>query len=66
MSTFLHIHDNNVGTDLFDIFIADVTIRILAQTGEPLAPVRYYDFFDAATAVIEFQIYYITDAVAGS
>ena len=64
--TLLHIYNNNIGTDLFDIFIADVAVRILAQTGEPFAPVGYNNLLNTPITMIEFQVYDVTDTVAGS
>jgi len=65
MSTFLQIHNNNVGTDLFDVFVADVAIVVAAQAWEPFAAVGDDYFFDAAGAVVKFQVGDIADAVAG-
>ena len=65
MSTFLQIHNNNVGADLFDVFVADVAVVVAAQAWEPFAAVGDDYFFDAAGAVVELKVKHIADAVTG-
>ena len=65
MSTFLQIHNNNVGADLFDVFVADIAVVIGAYTWEPFATVWDDNLFDAAGAVVKFQVSNVADAVAG-
>ncbi len=61
----LQIHNNNVGADLFDVFVADVAVVVRAKAGEPFATVGDDDFFDTAGAMVKFKVYDITDAVTG-
>ncbi len=64
MSTFLHIHNDNIRANLFDVFVADVTVVVATETGEPFASVGDDDFFDAAGAVVKFKVYDKADTVA--
>ena len=50
---------------MFDVFVADVAIVVAAQAWEPFAAVGDDYFFDAAGAVVKFQVGDIADAVAG-
>jgi len=65
MSTFLQIHNNNVGADLFDVFVADVAVVVAAQAWEPFAAVGNDYLFDAAGAVVKFKVDHIADSVTG-
>ena len=52
--------------ELIIIFVADITIRILAQTGKPFAPVGYDNLLNTTTTMVKFEVYDIADAVTGS
>ena len=65
MSTFLQIHNYNVGANLLDIFVADVAVIVATKAGEPFASVGNDDFFDAAGAMVKFKVDHIADAVTG-
>ena len=57
MSTYLRdIHQNNVRTDLLDIFITDHIFRITAEKAfDPVDP-RHDDFIDTAGTFVKLKI----------
>ena len=65
MSTFLQIHNNNVGADLFDVFVADIAVVIGAYAREPFTAVGNNNFFNATGTMVELKVYDVTDTVAG-
>lgn len=50
---------------MFDVFVADVAVGVGAKAREPFASVRDNDFFDAAGAMVKFEIYDVTNTVTG-
>ena len=65
MSTFLQIHNYNVGANLLDIFVADVAVIVATKAGEPFAAVGDDDLLYATSTMVEFEVDHIADAVAG-
>lgn len=66
LSATAQVNEDNIGADLFDVFVADNDIGAAFKQAAEMEALGYDDFMDLSGTFIEFHIYHISDLLTVS